>query len=71
MVKRVFPYQNHLQMCSPTIRHMPTIQNNGEFLISAFIFHSQFSIFNFYPAKENHPRFSRVVFFILPSHLLP
>ena len=94
MVKRVFPYQNHLQMCnrrgaqcapakrfdmalhrstlcSPTIRHMPTIQNHGEFLISAFIFHSQFSIFNFYPAKENHPRFSRVVFFILPSHLRP
>ena len=51
-------------LCSPTIRHMPTIQNHGEFLISAFIFHSQFSIFNFYPAIENHPRFSRVVFYL-------
>lgn len=38
-------------LCSPTIRHMPTIQNHGEFLTSAFIFHSQFSIFNYATAN--------------------
>ena len=43
-------------LCSPTIRHMPTIQNHGEFLTSAFIFHSQFSIFNYYPADAKTTR---------------
>lgn len=55
MVKRVFPYQNHLQMCNRAIRKD-----------TAHI-HFPFSIIHFQllsRRRKNHPRKSRVVFYL-------